>query len=105
MSASKRPRIVGGEYTREAMTGFIIAPTTNRESERRPTMSKGESKVPKIVHQEVTREGQSPVYTFQCPRCLIVSMQMSRNPDDAPTCCGGERMIPILVGDFEEKGK
>jgi len=38
-----------------------------------------------------------PVYKFQCQQCFIVSGEMSSNPNDAPSCCGGEPMVPIPV--------
>jgi len=49
-------------------------------------------------------KSKSPTYTFQCPTCFIISGHMSKNMDDAPSCCGGVRMVPILVGK-PNKGK
>lgn len=37
------------------------------------------------------------LYTFQCNHCFIISGSMSRDPDDAPTCCYGERMLAVAV--------
>jgi len=34
-------------------------------------------------------------WTFQCNRCFIISGYVSKSPDDAPICCGGELMRPI----------
>lgn len=38
-----------------------------------------------------------PVYQFQCSRCFIVSGKVSRNREDAPTCCGGKPMIATII--------
>ena len=37
------------------------------------------------------------VYIFQCNRCLVTSSHVSSDPSDAPLCCGGEPMAPILI--------
>lgn len=37
------------------------------------------------------------MYKFQCPVCFIVSGYMSRDPNDAPECCGGVKMTAILI--------
>ena len=34
-------------------------------------------------------------FTFQCPKCFIISGVASRNPADAPYCCGGQQMMTI----------
>lgn len=44
-------------------------------------------------------------YTFQCPRCFIVSGHMSQDIDGAPTCCGGVYMDAVRVGADEEAAK
>ena len=38
-----------------------------------------------------------PIYQFQCGTCFITSGIMSANKEDAPCCCGGERMYPMLI--------
>jgi hypothetical protein len=46
-----------------------------------------------------------PIYAFQCTRCFIVSGHMSKNPDDAPACCGGKKMAAVVIeppGDEDE---
>ena len=42
-----------------------------------------------------------PVYMFQCNHCWLVDGVMSRNPQDALTCCGGETMDAIVVAPKE----
>ena len=37
------------------------------------------------------------MYKFQCNRCFITSGRISRNREDAPTCCGGEPMTAIAI--------
>ncbi len=37
------------------------------------------------------------VYAFQCPRCYLVSGFMSQSKCDAPTCCGGVKMVPYEI--------
>ena len=44
------------------------------------------------------REVNMPVYQFQCMRCFITSGIMSRNIEDAPSCCGGELMSASEIG-------
>lgn len=44
------------------------------------------------------------VYGFQCPKCLIVSGWVSLDASDAPTCCDGERMVPI-ARIFKDEGR
>lgn len=38
-------------------------------------------------------------YTFQCPKCFIISGATSRNPADAPFCCDGQQMMTIYHED------
>lgn len=42
-------------------------------------------------------------FVFQCNRCFIVSGETSNSADNAPTCCGGERMQPIQKEAYEDK--
>lgn len=41
------------------------------------------------------REEEMKYYIFQCNRCFLISGFASQDPKDAPTCCGGEKMIAI----------
>jgi hypothetical protein len=54
------------------------------------------------VAREETRK---PIYTFQCMRCFIVSGIMSNDPNDAPLCCGGERMTAIRIRDYGKEAE
>jgi hypothetical protein len=49
------------------------------------------------------KEVAMPVYKFQCHRCFTKSGIMSSNPQDAPSCCDGELMVPILVDSTKER--
>ena len=42
------------------------------------------------------------VYMFQCNRCFIKSGIASSNPDDAPTCCGGQKMSPVAFSSEQD---
>ena len=37
------------------------------------------------------------LYGFQCPRCYIKSGYVSKSAQDAPTCCGGVRMVAYVI--------
>ena len=42
------------------------------------------------------------LYGFQCPKCFIRSGDailgtLSEASDHAPSCCGGEYMVPVLI--------
>lgn len=44
--------------------------------------------------------GATPIGSWQCPRCHLCSMETWRgspHPDDAPSCCGGDLMLPYRI--------
>lgn len=48
--------------------------------------------------QNVNGHGlNTKVYKFQCMICFLQSGIVSNNPQDAPTCCNGEKMTAICI--------
>jgi len=50
----------------------------------------------------MTYQEAEQLYGFQCPKCFIRSgdailSTLSEAYDYAPSCCGGEYMMPVLI--------
>ena len=45
------------------------------------------------------------IYGFQCPKCFIRSGEVSIDKNDAPSCCGGIKMMPYEIPPYNGKGQ
>ena len=48
---------------------------------------------------------EKKLYGFQCNKCFLKSGIVSKDMDDAPTCCGGDKMMPYEIHPIKKEIK